>query len=208
MGKNKKVKDYASIVEEGYENETEREIAEIRKEIRQSKLEDSKPKSPINPLKLLAIICIWIFFFRMFINWGFGSVFFCFSIIVFIFTNLGKRKPWEVSAYSIFNRNFERLPGTLNLNDIQPGVFNNNINNQEANYNANVINNDIPENAELARLNNINRYNVSYKNNVKYETKHEKLKSEIKEKATQPLNSLCECDSGKKYKNCCVKKNE
>lgn len=32
------------------------------------------------------------------------------SIIVFIFTNLGKREAWQLSAYSVFNPNFERLP--------------------------------------------------------------------------------------------------
>ncbi len=33
-----------------------------------------------------------------------------FTIIALIFTNLGKRESWELSAYSIFNPNFERLP--------------------------------------------------------------------------------------------------
>lgn len=32
------------------------------------------------------------------------------TIIVLIFTNLGKREAWQLSAYSVFNPNFERLP--------------------------------------------------------------------------------------------------
>ncbi|VIO98707.1 Uncharacterized protein BM_BM2176 [Brugia malayi] len=43
----------------------------------------------------------------------FGLVFFLFSLFVFLFINLGKRKSGELSAYSIFNPHCERLPGTL-----------------------------------------------------------------------------------------------
>jgi hypothetical protein len=202
MGKNKKIKESdIKLVEEGFEDERAKTIAEIRKEIKEAKEEKNKPKTPINPIKLLAIICVWIFLFRQFINWGFGSVFISASILVLIFANLGKRKPWELSAYSVFNRNFERLPGTLNLNDIQPGIGLDRP--EEENFN-NVIEN-VPVNDELNRLRNVNRYNVDYRNNVAYDTKHEKIKSDIKEKASQSLNSACNCGSNKKYKNCCAK---
>lgn len=202
MGKNKKNKHSdIKVVEEGFEDERSRTIEEIRKEIREAKEEKNKPKTPIHPFKLLAIICLWVFLFRLFINWGFGSIFICISILVLIFTNLGKRRPWELSAYSVFNRNFERLPGTLNINDIQPGVG---VERDES-ENFNSVMENIPVNDELNRLRNVNRYNVDYRNNVSYETKHEKIKSDIKEKASQPLNSACNCGSGKKYKNCCAK---
>jgi hypothetical protein len=39
-----------------------------------------------------------------------------------------------------------------------------------------------------------------------YTTKAEQRKREMKEKAEQPLNSMCNCGSNKKYKNCCMKK--
>ena len=42
---------------------------------------------------------------------------------------------------------------------------------------------------------------------IKYDTKSENKKRELKEKAIQKLNSKCLCGSGKKYKNCCLKKN-
>jgi hypothetical protein len=35
------------------------------------------------------------------------------SAIVFIFLNLGERKQGEMSAYSVFNRDQYRLPGTF-----------------------------------------------------------------------------------------------
>ncbi|EFO17910.2 hypothetical protein LOAG_10588 [Loa loa] len=43
----------------------------------------------------------------------FGLVFFVSSLFVFLFINLGKRKSNELSAYSVFNPQCERLPGTL-----------------------------------------------------------------------------------------------
>ncbi len=39
-----------------------------------------------------------------------------------------------------------------------------------------------------------------------YESKAEIKKRESKQNAKQPLNSACKCESGKKYKNCCIKK--
>lgn len=39
-----------------------------------------------------------------------------------------------------------------------------------------------------------------------YHTKSEVRKREMKANAKQPLNSVCSCGSGKKYKNCCAKK--
>ena len=39
-----------------------------------------------------------------------------------------------------------------------------------------------------------------------YDTKAEQRKREMKSNADQPLNSMCNCGSNKKYKNCCLKK--
>jgi hypothetical protein len=39
-----------------------------------------------------------------------------------------------------------------------------------------------------------------------YQTKAEQRKREMKNQAEQPLNSMCNCGSNKKYKNCCLKK--
>lgn len=43
----------------------------------------------------------------------FGLLFLSISGIVFIFTNLGARAPGTLSAYSVFNKNFEKIAGTL-----------------------------------------------------------------------------------------------
>jgi hypothetical protein len=39
-----------------------------------------------------------------------------------------------------------------------------------------------------------------------YDTKAEQRKREMKSNAEQPLNSMCNCGSNKKYKNCCLRK--
>eukprot|EP01039_Chlorochromonas_danica_P005416 gene5416-5957_t len=40
-------------------------------------------------------------------------------------TNLGERKEGELSAYSVFNRNFERLPGTLDAEQFDAEIRHN-----------------------------------------------------------------------------------
>jgi uncharacterized protein YchJ len=50
------------------------------------------------------------------------------------------------------------------------------------------------------------RYVVQEEVKTLYDTKAEQRKREMKSNAEQPLNSLCNCGSNKKYKNCCLKK--
>ena len=61
-------------------------------------------------IKLMVWLICW-FLISYFLQ--FGSIFFCVSIIYFIFTNLGQRKDGELSAYSMFNDNYERIAGTF-----------------------------------------------------------------------------------------------
>lgn len=42
-----------------------------------------------------------------------GPIYILCSILIFMFTHLGKRKEGEMSAYSLFNEGGERLPGDL-----------------------------------------------------------------------------------------------
>ena len=43
----------------------------------------------------------------------FGSVYVCITIVYLLFTNLGQRKDGEISAYSMFNENNEKIAGTF-----------------------------------------------------------------------------------------------
>jgi len=62
-------------------------------------------------LKLLLWLIVWAWF----IGCGFGAVFFIVSLICFVWINTGtkQREPGLPSAYSVFNRNCERIDGTF-----------------------------------------------------------------------------------------------
>lgn len=49
---------------------------------------------------------------------GLGPVFVLCGMVYFIFTNLGRKREGEVSAYSIFNRGVRRLPGQLDADEV------------------------------------------------------------------------------------------
>ena len=60
-------------------------------------------------LKILNFVSIQVIFVKI----EFGAVFFLLSCILLMTSNLGKRKPGEASAYSVFNENCEAIDGTL-----------------------------------------------------------------------------------------------
>lgn len=61
----------------------------------------------------VATACIWLSGQLFFIKLEFGLVYFLFSCFVLMFLNLGVRKEGEMSAYSVFNENCERLLGQI-----------------------------------------------------------------------------------------------
>ena len=83
------------------------------------------PVSPPPPsgsvyVTLLKIL-LWGLLWGFFIEVGFGAVFLITSLLYFIITSLrgSRRKPWEPSAYSVFNRNFEAIEGTLSAEQFE-----------------------------------------------------------------------------------------
>uniref|UniRef100_A0A7E4ZTY1 SAYSvFN domain-containing protein n=1 Tax=Panagrellus redivivus TaxID=6233 RepID=A0A7E4ZTY1_PANRE len=61
----------------------------------------------------IATFCFWAAGQMLFISAGFGIVYFMFSLLMAMFLNLGSRKEGEMSAYSVFNPNCERLLGQM-----------------------------------------------------------------------------------------------
>ena len=144
--------------------------------------------------KNIIIFVVWYSLYRIFLYFNFALVFFLLTIIALIFYNLGERKPGELSAYSVFNPNQERI---LSLD--------NNIGIVQNPYNMFLDNDRI--NQEIEHMNRLNReIDEEIHRKVKSDTKSEKRKEFLKSKAKYPLNSNCICGSGKKYKNCCLKK--
>ena len=191
---NKKTKDSKVFngFEEGYEDPQEAILKEAKRRLEEAK----KPFNPMDFLstKNIIIFIMWYSLYRIFLYYNFALVFFLLTIIALIFLNLGERKPGTLSAYSVFNPNQERIYGFDNNIDIAVGqnpfgiIDNNRINN------------------EIERMRQIEReINEEVNRKVKSDTKSELKKEYLKSKAEYPLNSICKCGSGKKYKNCCLK---
>ena len=58
-------------------------------------------------------IIVWVAGLYISTNWNAQNLYFIISGIFFIFRNLGKRKPGELSAYSVFNKNFKKIAGSF-----------------------------------------------------------------------------------------------
>lgn len=75
--------------------------------------ENASSTSPwyVTVLKILLWLVLWGFFIEV----QFGAVFFVSSALFLLYWSLrgSRRKPWEPSAYSVFNKNFEAIEGTL-----------------------------------------------------------------------------------------------
>ena len=58
---------------------------------------------------------LWFILWGLFIELGFGAVYFILSISVILYKNMrsGSRESSELSAYSVFNPNCERIDGTF-----------------------------------------------------------------------------------------------
>ena len=193
--KNNDIKVVEQGFEEGYEDPKEAQIKEAKRRIEEAK----KPFNPMDFLstKNIIIFIIWYSLYRLFLKYNFGAVYFMLTIIALIFLNLGQRKPGELSAYSVFNPNNERILGSLGNNNFGLG--------------QNQLFDDFSDNNELNRqieqMRQVEReINEELDRKIHYDTKSELRKEYLKKKAEQPLNSNCSCGSGKKYKNCCLKK--
>lgn len=68
-------------------------------------------------------IGIWTLLLIIFVYTGFGMVYLSFSILYFIIQNTSKNKNDEsLSAYSVFNKNVQRLEGEMDANAIDKNI--------------------------------------------------------------------------------------
>ena len=180
--------------EEGYEDLKEAQMKEAKRRLEEAQ----KPFNPMDYLstKNIIIFIIWYSLYRIFLKFNFGAVYFMITIIVLIFLNLGERKPGQLSAYSVFNPNQERILGSMSPNDFGLGM-----NQMYDGFNNDSLNRQMEQMRQVEKeINNeVNR-------RIHYDTKSELRKEYLKTKAEHPLNSNCFCGSEKKYKNCCLKK--
>ncbi|CAB3397443.1 unnamed protein product [Caenorhabditis bovis] len=66
-----------------------------------------------NCVPLWLQLVIYLIGQTLFIWIEFGLVFFIIAALMFVYHNTGRRKRGELSAYSVFNKECERLPGQL-----------------------------------------------------------------------------------------------
>ncbi|KAK6999331.1 SAYSvFN domain-containing protein 1 [Biomphalaria glabrata] len=67
---------------------------------------------------------LWLVLWALFIELQFGAVFFTISLIIFIYFNTRTGpKDNKLSAYSVFNKECERLHGTLTAEQLQRNMF-------------------------------------------------------------------------------------
>lgn len=91
----------------------------------------SAPSTPERPewLKLLRprfflILAVWLLLFAVFIALEWAAVYFFSSLIALMLWNTSTkpRRPGQKSAYSVFNPNFERLDGELDVSTIEKEI--------------------------------------------------------------------------------------
>ena len=193
MRKLKQKKYEIRTLEEGYEDSEEAMLQEAKRRLEEA----NKPFNPLDiiNMKNIIILFIWGVLYRLFIYLNFGAVYFMFSIVFFIFYSLDYNKTQKgLSAYSIFNPNQERILGTMTMDNFHPGLGRNRSENE----------------GEFENNENFGQFENEFIDRppTQYDTKAEIKKRKMKENAKQSLNSICECGSGKKYKNCCLKKEQ
>lgn len=64
--------------------------------------------------KYASLLALWVTGYFYTSRAGWAPLYILGTIVLGIFTNLGKRREGEVSAWSVFNEDFRELPGTLN----------------------------------------------------------------------------------------------
>eukprot|EP00092_Neocalanus_flemingeri_P038308 GFUD01041703.1.p1 GENE.GFUD01041703.1~~GFUD01041703.1.p1 ORF type:complete len:168 (+),score=40.38 GFUD01041703.1:82-585(+) len=68
-------------------------------------------------VKFLVWICLQVVFVKI----EFGAIFFLFTGVFLMLTNMGRKKPGEMSAYSVFNPNCEAIHGTVTAQQLMYG---------------------------------------------------------------------------------------
>lgn len=87
--------------------------------LRHTTVEESAETSPWYT-KLLKV-ALWLVLWGLFIELEFGVVFLVVSMLLFLYISLrgSRRKPWEPSAYSVFNKDCEAIEGTLSAEQFE-----------------------------------------------------------------------------------------
>ena len=128
-------------------------------------------------------LLIWTILLVISMKFQFARIFLCISGIFLIFGNLGKRAPGTLSAYSIFNKNHEKILGTFDSDQVDK-QFAGRVNEIPGNNNKIAKKTDDMTEEEEAEM-------------------FRKIKESFEKNQSKFANQPCYCGSMKKYKKCC-----
>jgi hypothetical protein len=77
------------------------------------------------PIKYVRRTVIWFLVWFLFVHFDFGSLWIIISLFLLVFLNLGERKEGELSAYSVFNKGFQRILGTIDIEQFENEIRHN-----------------------------------------------------------------------------------
>lgn len=111
----------STVDHQSHENGTETTLVNPESSTHTPAVVAPPPSSPSTTCTTVLKVMLWILLWGFFIEVGFGAIFFITSVLYFIIVSLrgSRRKPWEPSAYSVFNRNFEAIEGTLSAEQFE-----------------------------------------------------------------------------------------
>ena len=132
--------------------------------------------------RLALYFLIWIILLIMSLKLQITRIFLCLSGIFLIFGNLGKRAPGTLSAYSLFNKNHEKILGTFDSQEVDRQL-------------ANRLNDDID-------IKSKKKHGEQLTEEENYEIM-KKIKESYEKNQSKFSNQPCYCGSDKKYKKCC-----
>ena len=108
--------------------ENENDVDYEKEEEDSDEVEEREPLK-IYVFKLMLKFLLWSTLFALFVRFEFGLVYFVVSLLVLIYLNTSKRskrqrrRQGELSAYSVFNRNVERIQGTITAEQLQSNLM-------------------------------------------------------------------------------------
>ena len=81
--------------------------------------EEENQEESINSWQIILLkLFVWLTLFLIFIRLEFGAIYFIISVLYLMWSSLdSRRRRNQLSAYSVFNPNFEKIQGTFSAED-------------------------------------------------------------------------------------------
>ncbi|XP_003705262.1 SAYSVFN motif domain containing 1 [Megachile rotundata] len=85
---------------------------------------DQSQCSVLTAVTNLLYFLLWVTLYVIAIKYEFGAIYFIVSMLIFIWLNTGtkKKKPGELSAYSVFNPDCKPIEGTLDASQLEKEI--------------------------------------------------------------------------------------